>query len=100
MKLPVAVAALLAGAMMTAQASYARQERVCIARVLHSEDLPFAPLHHWLVRVTLEVTPPNGAAYAIELHDNMPWQAPPPRRGQVFRMLCGPANPAGLHLLY
>jgi hypothetical protein len=100
MKLPIAVATLLVGAMMTAQASFANQERACIARVVHSEELPFAPFRHWLVRVTREVTPPNGAAYEIELHDNLPWQAPPPRRGQAFRLRCGPANPIALHLIY
>src|ERR1700675_3513067 len=51
-------------------------------------------------RLTLEVTPPNGAAYEISLHDTMPWQAPPPRQVQRFRLQCDPANPAGLHLLY
>jgi hypothetical protein len=98
MKLPIAVAALLVGATMMVQSSFASQDRACIARVLHSEELPFAPSGHWLVRVTLAVTPPNGGAYEMELHDNMPWQAPPPRRGQAFRLLCDPANPTGLHL--
>ena len=98
MRLSVAVATLLAGALLTPQASFAGQDRACIARVLHSEELPFAPMHYWLVRATLEITPPSGAAYEIALHDNMPWQAHPPRRGQTFRLQCDPANPSDLHL--
>jgi hypothetical protein len=100
MRLSVAVATLLAGALLTPQASFASQDRACIARVLHSEELPFALSGHWLVKVSLEVTPPNGAVYEINLHDTMPWQAPPPRQGQRFRLQCDPAKPAGLHLLY
>jgi hypothetical protein len=99
MKLPLAVAALFACAMISAEASPANRGPACIARVLHSEELPFAPLQRWLLRVTLQVTPPNGGAYEIELHDYKPWQAPPPRRGQTFRTRCDPANPTALHLI-
>jgi hypothetical protein len=107
MKATIAAAILLAGAMHTGQASAGNQGRACIARVLHSEELPFppfsywlvfAPFRYWLVRVNLEITPPNGAVYEIALHDNMPWQAHPPRRGQTFRLRCDPANPSDLHL--
>src|SRR5260221_11928790 len=96
MKLPIAVATLLVGAMMTAQASFANQERACIARVVHSEELPFAPFRHWLVRVTGEVTPPNCAAYEIKLHDNLPWQAPPPRIAQPVATRGVTPNPTPL----
>jgi hypothetical protein len=109
MKLPIAAAtlsvgaisvgAIFVGAMMAPQASYASQQRACIARVLHSEELPFAPFYHWLVRVTLEVTAPNGRAYEMDLHDNVPWQAPPARRGHAFRLSCDPINPADLRLI-
>jgi hypothetical protein len=95
----ILVGAISVGAMVAPQASYGSQQRACIARVLHSEELPFAPFHHWLVRVTLEVTAPNGRAYEMDLHDNMPWQARPPRRGQAFRLSCDPVNPADLHLI-
>ena len=92
--------------MQTAQGSAGNHGRACIARVLHSEELPFAPFrsfapfHYWLVKVNLEITPPNGAPYEIALHDNLPWQAHPPRRGQTFRLQCDPANPRDLHLTY
>jgi hypothetical protein len=100
MKVTLVAAILLAGAMQTAQASAGNQARMCTARVLHSEELPFAPPHYWLVRVNLEITPPNGAAYELALQDNMPWQAHPPRRGQSFRLQCDPANPTDLHLIH
>jgi hypothetical protein len=91
--------ATLASAMLTAQASPGHQGLPCIARVLHSEELPFAPINSWLVKVTLEITPPNGNAYQTTLQDWMPWQGPPPRRGQAFRVQCDPANPGDLHVI-
>ena len=105
MKVTIAAATLLVGAVLVgatqaAQASGGKKGRACIARVLHSEELPFAPFQYWLVRVSLEITPPNGAAYEIGLQDNMPWQARPPRRGQTFRLRCDPANPSDLHLTH
>jgi len=100
MKLTIAVATLLVGATLTAQASPSSQGGVCIARVLHSEELPFAPVHYWLVRVTLEITPPSGGVFETALQDTMPWQAHPPRRGQTFKVRCDPANPTDLHLVY
>jgi hypothetical protein len=104
MKLTIVAAALLAAAMLSnamtpAQASPGYQGLPCVARVIHSEELPYAPIGSWLVRVTLEITPPNGRAYQTTLQDYMPWQGPPPRRGQAFRLLCDPANPADLHLI-
>jgi hypothetical protein len=65
----------------------------CSARVVYSEELPFAPIDSWLVKVTLEITPKNGIPYYTTLQDRMPWQGPPPRRGQAFRLWCDPANP-------
>jgi hypothetical protein len=104
MKLTIAAAALLAAAMLSnamaaAQGSPGYQGLPCVARVLQSEELPYAPIGFWLVRVTLEITPPNGSAYQTTLQDYMPWQGPPPRRGQAFRLLCDPANPSDLHLI-
>jgi hypothetical protein len=104
MKLTITAAALLAAAMLSnalaaAQASPTHQGLPCVARVLQSEELPYAPIGSWLVRVTLEITPPNGSAFQTTLQDYMPWQGPPPRRGQAFRLLCDPANPADLHLI-
>jgi hypothetical protein len=102
MKLTVA-AALLATVTFSnaaAQPSSGYRGFPCVARVIQSEELPYAPIGSWLVRVTLEITPPHGGAYQTTLQDYMPWQGPPPRRGQAFRLLCDPANPANLHLIY
>jgi hypothetical protein len=104
MKFTMTAATLLAGAalasaVLTAQASPGNPGLPCIAKVIHSEELPFAPINSWLVKVTLEITPPNGNAYQTTLQDWMPWQGPPPRRGQAFRVQCDPANPRDLHLI-
>jgi hypothetical protein len=71
----------------------------CTARVVYSEELPYAPIGNWLVKVTLEITPQNGIPFTTTLHDRMPWQGPPPRRGQAFRIWCNPANPFDLRLV-
>ena len=70
----------------------------CTARVVYSEELPYAPIDTWLVKVTLEITPRNGAPFVTTLQDRMPWQGPPPRRGQAFRLWCDPAHPSYLRL--
>jgi hypothetical protein len=99
----IVAAALLAGATLSsvfpaAEASPGSRGLSCIAKVIHSEELPFAPIGNWLVKVSLEIIPPNGNAYQTTLQDWMPWQGPPPRRGQAFRVQCDPANPRDLHL--
>ena len=104
MKFTIAAAALLATATFSnvtaaSQASPGYRGLPCVARVIQSEELPYAPIGSWLVRVTLEITPPQGGAYQTTLQDYMPWQGPPPRRGQAFRLLCDPANPADLHII-
>jgi hypothetical protein len=104
MKLTIPAATLLAGAALAsatpiAQASPGIQGLSCIAKVIHSEELPFAPVGNWLVKVTLEITPPNGNAYQTTVQEWMPWQGPPPRRGQAFRVQCDPTNPNDLHLV-
>ena len=70
----------------------------CTARVVYSEQLPYAPIDTWLVKVTLEITPRHGTPYVTTLQDRMPWQGPPPRRGQAFRLWCDPAHPSYLQL--
>src|ERR1700761_1318595 len=103
MKSVVAAALVLAGATLPAAPANAQASgyswRPCTARVVNSEELPFAPIDSWLVKVTLEVTPQNGSPYYTTLQDRMPWQGPPPRRGQAFQLLCDPANPNDLHLI-
>lgn len=100
---PVTAAAIVIVSATSASAAAHAQEagealRPCTARVLYSEELPFAPIDSWLVKVTLEITPQNGTPYTTTLHDRMPWQGPPPRRGQAFRLWCDPANPSHLRL--
>jgi hypothetical protein len=99
MKLSIVAATLLVSATLSAQAAGSDQGLPCVARVLHSEELPYAPINYWLVKVTLEITPPNGAAFQTTRHDWSRWQVPPPRRGQTFRLRCDPANPGNLHLM-
>jgi hypothetical protein len=104
MKFSIAMAIVLTTAMLSAQASTqalagSDQGRPCTARVLSSEELPFAPINTWLIKVTLEVTPPNGGAFVTSMQNTIPWQVRPPRQGQTFRVRCDPANPGALHLM-
>jgi hypothetical protein len=98
--LGIVAAISAAGTTLPERVSANNQGGACIARVLHSEELPFAPYQYWLVKVNLEITPPHGSAYEISLHDNLPWQGPPPRRGRVFRVFCDPADPGNLRLIH
>ena len=105
MKVTISSAILLAGTVLAGvipatQASSGTQGRPCIARVLYSEELPFAPANYWLVKVILEIIPPDSEAYQIALQDKMPWQAPLLRQGQTFKVQCDPAHPTDLHLVY
>ena len=104
MKPASAAAILLAGAALAVTSADARATdhglRRCTARVVHSEELPFAPIDSWLVKVTLEITPQHGIPYYTTWHKQMPWQGPPPRRGQAFRLWCDPANPNDLRLAW
>jgi hypothetical protein len=96
-------AIVLTGTIFTSAAANAQGTasplRPCTARVVSSEELPFAPIGSWLVKVTLEITPQSGIPFTATLHDRMPWQGPPPRRGQAFRVWCDPANPFDLRLV-
>lgn len=97
-------AIVLAGAALAATSADARAAgngwSRCTARVVYSEELPFAPIDGWLVNVTLEITPQHGVPYYTAWHERMPWQGPPPRRGQAFRVWCDPANPNNLRLAW
>ncbi|MGA8899237.1 hypothetical protein [Bradyrhizobium sp.] len=97
-----AIAAAIAMSAVTSAAANAQGNvsplQPCTARVVQSEELPFAPIDSWLVKVTLAITPHHGNTYYTTLHDRMPWQGPPPRRGQAFRLWCNPANPSDLRL--
>jgi hypothetical protein len=102
MKSVVAAAIVLAGTGLSGTAANAQTGgnawRACTARVVYSEELPFAPIDSWLVKVTLEITPKNGVPYYTTLQNRMLWQGPPPRRGEAFRAWCDPANPNELRL--
>ena len=91
------VCATLAGAPAHAQDAPGPLQP-CTARVVYSEELPYAPIDTWLVKATLEITPRNGVPYVVTLQDRMPWQGRPPRRGQAFRLWCDPSHPSYLQL--
>jgi hypothetical protein len=102
MKFSISAAIALATLLMqgsTEALAASDQALPCTARVLSSEELPFAPVNTWLVKVTLEVTPPNGGAFVTSMQNTMPWQVRPPRQGQTFRVRCDPANPGDLQLM-
>ena len=102
MKSATAAIALTCATMMSGAAiaqSVTNQLQPCKARIVYSEELPYAPIGTWLVKVTLEITPRNAAPYITTLQDRMPWQGHPPRRGQAFRLWCDPANPGYLQLV-
>jgi hypothetical protein len=88
----ICVGATCLGATSRAQASPGNQGIDCVARVLHSEELPYAPIGDWRAHVTLEVTPSNGSPFIKTWHDNVTWQRSAPRRGETFRVRCDPAN--------
>jgi hypothetical protein len=104
MKSAFAAAIVLVGAALAATSAEAQTAgnglRRCTARVVYSEELPFAPIDSWLVNVTLEITPQHGVPYYATLREQMPWQGPPPRRGQAFRLWCDPTNPNDLRLVW
>jgi hypothetical protein len=102
MKSVLAAAIALAGATTVATTAKAQgagsQFQPCTARVVYSEETPFSPFENWHVNVTLQITPQNGSPYFTAKESRMPWQGPPPRRGQVFYVWCDPAHPNDLHL--
>jgi len=61
---------------------------VCIVEVLDSEELPGAPIFQNLVRARLRITLADRPPFETTVEKFMPWQAPPPRRGQRMQMLC------------
>jgi len=63
---------------------------VCIVEVLHSEELPGAPIFQNLVRTTVRITLPDRPPFETTVERFIPWQVPPPRRGQKLRLLCDP----------
>jgi len=100
MKFAIIAAVVLAGAMLAATSAEAQASgnglRRCTAQVVYSEELPFAPIDSWLIKVTLQIVPRNGVPYYLTLQERMPSQGRPPRRGQAFHLWCDPAHPNDL----
>ena len=68
---------------------------VCHARVLHSEETPYAWMGEWRVNVRLLVVPPHGAPpFETTVSKTIPWQQSAPRFGDVYRLRCDPASGA------
>ena len=65
-----------------------RDSRACLIEVLYSEELPIAPLFYHTVKAALLVTPPDAAPFETTVQEVIPWQVPPPRRGQRVRVTC------------
>ena len=61
---------------------------MCTVDVLHSEELPGAPIFYHLIRATLLIMPPRSPAFQTTLQNLTAWQVPPPRQGQRFRLSC------------
>ena len=80
-------AALCLGALSNAEASRTNPDD-CTVRVLHAEELPYATIGYWLVKVTLEVTPASGPQFVRTLFNNVPWQKSSPSRGDTYRLRC------------
>jgi len=65
-----------------------RKARSCQVEVLHSEELPIGPLFHHTMKATLLVTAPGKPQFETTEVKVIPWQMPPPRRGQRVRVGC------------
>ena len=64
----------------------------CLVEVLYSEELAIAPLFYHTVKAAVLVTPPGAPPFETTLLKVIPWQVPPPRRGQRVRMQCDAAQ--------
>lgn len=63
----------------------------CLVEVLYSEELPIGPLFYHTVKAAVLVTPPGAQPFETTVHKVIPWQVPPPRRGQRVRVACDSA---------
>ncbi len=68
------------------------KEPLCRARVVHSEELPYAWQGSWLARVTLAVATPDGRAFETTVTKTIPWQRAAPRFGETYWLRCDPAS--------
>jgi hypothetical protein len=65
-----------------------RDSRSCLVEVLYSEELPIGPLFYYTIKESLLVTPPGASPFEKTVLKVIPWQVPPPRRGQRVRVSC------------
>ncbi len=86
------LAILFLGIAVGARAATPDGRVMCLVEVLHSEELPGAPIFQNHMRATLRVTPPEGVPFETTVEKLVPFQVPPPRKGQRLRMLCDPAS--------
>jgi hypothetical protein len=102
MKRTIIATALFLGMMLAASAADQTRPRtgseapdgrmLCTVEVLRSEELPGAPIFQNLVRATLLVNPPGSPPFETTVVKLIPYQMPPPRRGQRMTLYCDPAN--------
>ena len=98
MKSPAILTMILLALTAAAQAGqgHLRDGRSCQVEVLYSEELPIGPFFHYTVKAAVLVTPPDAPAFETNVLKVIPWQVPPPRRGQRLRIPCDSAllNPS------
>jgi hypothetical protein len=88
----LAPAAMLLALTASAQAGQmVPRDSRCLVEVLYSEELPIGPLFYHTVKAAVLVTPPGAQPFETTVHKVIPWQVPPPRRGQRVRVACDSA---------
>ncbi len=88
----LAPAAMLLALTASAQAGQmASRDSRCLVEVLYSEELPIGPLFYHTVKAAVLVTPPAAPPFETTVQKVIPWQVPPPRRGQRVRVACDSA---------
>jgi hypothetical protein len=80
---------LLAGSVQ-AEPRVTPDMRICLARVLRSEELPSGPLFQHTIKATLLVTAPGRPPFETTVYNMISWQMPLPRQGQGVRVWCDP----------
>jgi hypothetical protein len=63
----------------------------CHAEVLRSEELPYAPVGFWLLKVTMRITNPRGPTAVSTFVKSSPWHLTV-RRGDAFWFDCDRAG--------
>lgn len=88
----LAAAIMVLALTASARAGQARlHDSRCLVEVLYSEELPIAPLFYHTVKAAVLVTPPGGQPFETTVYKVIPWQVPPPRRGQRVHLACDSA---------